>query len=353
MRRKEAGVDTYSGEATAALLPVNEAVHGSATMRLDDARSRAHHQPMLPESFILTEPYAGLQAQALGLAEAGGFSPTVIDLRPRHIYRVLPPSFWPEPLGAVGLQKLPKGLMFTAGGTGGAVGAALRRRGNQVVQVQHPRRKLTDFDLVVVNKHDEVTGPNVLVTRTALHRATPARLAEARALWMPRFAHLPRPLVAVLVGGSNGRYRLEAAEGSSLARSLIGLMNYDKAGVMVTPSRRTPAVVRTALQQVLAPRGAWIWDMTGENPYFGMLACADIIVATMDSISMVSEAVATSAPVLLAELPGTSRRSGLFLKLLYDADRVRQFFGRVEYWPVQPLDDTQAAADEMRRRLGL
>jgi len=41
------------------------------------------------------------------------------------------------------------------------------------------------------------------------------------------------------------------------------------------------------------------------------------------------------------------------LKLLYDAGRVRQFFGRVEYWPVQPLDDTQTAADEMRRRLGL
>jgi mitochondrial fission protein ELM1 len=181
---------------------------------------------------------------------------------------------------------------------------------------------------------------------------SPERLAEAKALWAPRFAHLPRPLVAVLVGGSNGRYRLEAAEGTSLARSLIALMNYDKAGVMVTPSRRTSAAVRETLQQVLAPRGAWIWDLQGDNPYFGMLACADIIVATMDSISMVSEAVATSAPVLIAELPGKSRRSSLFLKLLYDADRVRQFFGRVEYWPVKPLDDTKAAAEEMKRRLG-
>ena len=35
------------------------------------------------------------------------------------------------------------------------------------------------FDLVVVNRHDEMTGPNVVVTRTALHRVTPARLAEA------------------------------------------------------------------------------------------------------------------------------------------------------------------------------
>jgi mitochondrial fission protein ELM1 len=304
------------------------------------------------DSWIYTEPYAGLQAQALGLAEAAGLSPKIVELHPRPLYRVLPPATWKEPLGAVNLRNPPGGLAFTAGGSGAAVGAALHKRGNQVVQVQHPRMDLNLFDLVVVNQHDEVTGPNVVVTRTALHRVSPERLAEAKALWAPRFAHLPRPLVAVLVGGSNGRYRLEAAEGTSLARSLIALMNYDKAGVMVTPSRRTSAAVRETLQQVLAPRGAWIWDLQGDNPYFGMLACADIIVATMDSISMVSEAVATSAPVLIAELPGKSRRSSLFLKLLYDADRVRQFFGRVEYWPVKPLDDTKAAAEEMKRRLG-
>ena len=308
---------------------------------------------MPPESLIYSEPYAGLQAQALGLAEAAGFTPDIIDLRPRTLYAAIPPSLWPEPLGAVNIKNPPKGLAFTVGGMGAAVGAALHKRGNQVVQVQHPRMDLKKFDLVVVNQHDEITGPNVIVTRTALHRATPARLEAERALWAPRFAHLPRPLVAVLVGGSNGRFRLEGAEGTSLARSLISLMNYDKAGLIVTPSRRTPAKVRDALQISLAPRGAWIWDMQGENPYFGMLACADLIVATMDSISMVSEAVATKVPVLLAELPGKSRRNALFLQMLEDAGRTRQFFGRVKYWPVKPLDDTPMAAAELRRRLGV
>jgi mitochondrial fission protein ELM1 len=308
---------------------------------------------MSPESLIYAEPFAGLQAQALGLAEAAGFAPKLIDLKPRALYAAIPPSLWPEPLGAVNLKNPPKGLAFTVGGMGAAVGAALHRRGNQVVQVQHPRMDLKKFDLVVVNKHDEITGPNVIVTRTALHRVTPERLAADRAIWAPRFAHLPRPLVAVLVGGSNGRFKLERAEGTSLARSLISLMNFDKAGLIITPSRRTPAAARDALQIALAPRGAWIWDMQGENPYFGMLACADIIVATIDSISMVSEAVATNVPVLLAELPGKSRRNGLFMQLLNEAGRTRPFFGRVEYWPVKPLNDTPYAGDEVRRRLGL
>jgi uncharacterized protein len=61
--------------------------------------------------------------------------------------------------------------------------------------------------------------------------------------------------------------------------------------------------------------------------------------------------VATRAPVLLAELPGSSRRISLFMQLLLEEGRARQFCGSVEYWPVRPLDDTADAAAEVRARL--
>ncbi len=308
---------------------------------------------MAPTSCILSEPYAGLQAQALGLAEAAGLAPAVMALHPRWPWRMFPAASWPAPLRAVGLAAPPAELLFTAGGTAGAIGAAMRRRGAQVVQVQNPRMALEKFDLVVANRHDGLAGPNVIVTRTALHRATPARLAEAAAIWAPRLAHLPRPLVAVLVGGSNGRFRLEAAEGERLAAELAGMMTRDKPGLALTPSRRTAPAVRAALQGRLSPLGAWIWDMQGDNPYFGLLAVADVIVATLDSISMVSEAAATSAPVLLADLPGRSKRISLFLSGLFREDRVRVFAGRLKTWPVQPIDDTGMAGAEVARRLGL
>lgn len=304
-------------------------------------------------SVIFSEPFAGLRAQALGLTDALGLTPELVDLVPRTAYKWMPASLWPEPLGAVDLHNPPEGLAFTVGGVGGAVGAALKRRGQTVVQIQNPRLALRKFDLVVANTHDEITGDNVIVTRTALHRASPEKLAQAREYWMPRFAHLPRPLVAVLVGGSNGRMKLEAAEGTALARSLNAMMRRDQIGLMLTPSRRTSPEVRDILRRALEPLGAYVWDMEGENPYFGMLACADMIVVTVDSVSMVSEAVATSAPVLLAELPGKSRRISVFLNMLLAEGRVRLFCGQVEYWPVQPLDDTAMAAAEVTRRLGL
>ena len=121
----------------------------------------------------------------------------------------------------------------------------------------------------------------------------------------------------------------------------------------VTPSRRTDPAVTRVLAEALAPLGGYVWDGSGENPYFGMLALADAIVVTMDSVSMMSEAVATAAPVMLARLPGRSRRNGLFTEGLLRDGRVREFAGRLELWPVTPLDDTAEAAAEMCRRLGL
>ncbi len=301
---------------------------------------------------ILSQPFAGLEAQARGLAEAAGLDCTMLPIHARAPWRWLAPRLWPSPLAATGIAPR-SGLVLGTGGAGAAVGAALRARGATVVQIQAPRLPARRFDLVVVNRHDALRGPNVLVTRTALHRASPARLAGARTEWAERLAHLPRPLVSVLVGGSNGRFRLEAAEGAALAGQLAALMRATGCGLALTPSRRTAPAVRAALEAALRPLGALVWDMTGENPYFGLLAHADAVVVTCDSVSMISEAVATAAPVLVAGLPGRSARIGRFLEALIAEGRVRRFEGRLELWPAAPLDDTAEAAGEMRRRLGL
>jgi mitochondrial fission protein ELM1 len=344
------------------IIEVRGAAYSGAVQRSQEKHAIARGQPVAPgtglpdkafvESVILAEDFAGMRSQAIGLAEAAGLQPRIVALQPRLPWWWMPGKFWPSPLRAVRMVKPPEPLAIGCGGKAAAVLAALKRRGKLTVQIQHPRMDPRKFDLVVVTKHDELTGPNVIVTRTALHRATQERLAAAKAEWADRLAHLPRPLVAVLVGGSNGRFRLEAAEGAALAAQLAGIMQTEHAGMAVTPSRRTPPAVTAALRDTLTPLGAMVWDEEGDNPYFGLLAHADAIVVTADSVSMVSEAVATAAPVLLAELPGRSRRIGAFLDGLKAEGRVRPFRGQFETWQTSPLDDTQAAADMVRRRLG-
>ena len=301
---------------------------------------------------MITEPLAGLQAQGQGLAAAAGLSPRLIPLHPRAPWRFVTARLWPAPLRAVGLADPGDDILLSAGGTAGVVARALRRPGRQLVQIQHPRQDPAGFDVVVVNRHDGLTGANVIVTRTALHPVTPQRLAEAADMWRPRLAHLPRPLVAVLIGGSNGRFRLDGPVATALGAQLAAMVRADRVGLALTPSRRTAPDARAALAAAIEPQGGWVWDMTGDNPYFGLLALADAIVVTEDSVSMVSESVATTAPVLLAGLPGSSRRIRLFNRYLMEDDRVRSFTGRLEMWPVTPIDDTAAAGQDVRHRLG-
>jgi len=311
--------------------------------------------PDAQTSLILTEGLAGLRNQALGLAEAAGLPHETRDLQPAAPWRWFPARFWPAPRSVVAaaLREPVPDLAIGCGGMAGAVLAALRRTGRRVVQVQNPRMDLRHFDLVIANWHDEIAGPNVLLSRTALHRVSPERLASEAAAWRDRLAPYPRPLIAVLLGGNNGRYTLDTATGRRLASDLAAMMRRDQVGVVVTPSRRTDPAVTALLRDALTPLGGWVWDFTGENPYFGMLALADMILVTQDSVSMISEAAATTAPVMVIPLPGDSRRQRLFLRVMRAEGRIRPFEGRYAPWKVRPLNDTPEVAYETRLRLGL
>ena len=318
------------------------------------ANPRPGTAAILTSALILTENLAGLVAQGLGLAEAAGLASRLHPVVPRRPWAWVPAATWPAPLRAVGgVEAAASELIVSVGGVGGAVGAALKKRGNRVVQVQNPRISPRHFDLVIANAHDELTGDNVLISRTALHRVTQERLAAERMKWLPHFAAFKRPLVAVLLGGSNGRYTFDAQAATQFAAELADVARHDGATLALTPSRRTGPEATAILRRILEPQGAWLWDMQGENPYFGLLACADAIIVTADSISMISEAAATHAPVLVKTLQGKSRRGALFLDTLVQAGRVRRFNGRLEDWAAEPLNDMPAIAQEVRKRLGL
>jgi mitochondrial fission protein ELM1 len=77
----------------------------------------------------------------------------------------------------------------------------------------------------------------------------------------------------------------------------------------------------------------------------------------MDSVSMVSEAVAGAAPVSVFPLPGKSRRIARFISELEKSGRIRVLtenspHTKMQSWVVTPLDDTPALVVEMHQRLG-
>jgi uncharacterized protein len=301
-----------------------------------------------------------MENQCLGLAEAMGLQPIVKRIKLRMPWRQLSPYLrmgkrfafsnagdsieppWPDLLIATGRHSIPAALRVRK--------QSLKQKppGTLVVQLQDPVISPARFDLVIVPRHDGLTGKNVMTTRGALHRVTPSMLQREAEKLLSRVAHLPRPYVAVLVGGSNAVYQLTPREMIPLTVQLAELAKEKSASLIVTPSRRTGDANLAILQAGLHEVPHFIWDNNGDNPYYGMLGLADYVLATCDSVNMVSEACTTGKPVFVIDLPGGSDKFRRFHQTMRDDGLTRPFTGHLENYSYQPLDDVRLVADRIR-----
>jgi mitochondrial fission protein ELM1 len=312
-------------------------------------------------AWILNDGKIGTLNQCLGLAEAIGLDPVIKIIEPRLPWRLLPSKWWIKPLAAQkrhAAQLAPPwpDVVICCGRAAAAPTAEIGRLSQgrtKVIAVQDPRLDPTRFDLIVVAIHDALRGPNVIVTEGALNRMTPAKFAEAASRFAPVFAPLPKPLVAVLLGGTNTHYRLDGAGGAEIGQRLRALSDQTGAGLVITPSRRTDPAAVAAISAALDPARSWIWDGTGENPYFGMLGLADHVLVTADSVSMASEAATTGKPIHILDLPGGGGKFGKFHERMRELGIARPFDGNLTSWTYTPLNDTARAADRARALLGL
>lgn len=195
----------------------------------------------------------------------------------------------------------------------------------RLVHIGRPWAPLECWDLVVTTPQYRLPQlPNVLHNETPLHRVTRERLGEAAAEWEARVAHLPRPFVAVLAGGSSGPYPFDVASGQRLARQASELAARDGGSLLVSTSARTaPATTEALFEGVTCPSYLYRWmPNVSDNPYFGFLGLADALVVTADSVSMMTEACSTGRPVYLFDT-GEGRTSMRDAPAQGDAERLR------------------------------
>jgi uncharacterized protein len=312
--------------------------------------------------WVLTTGEAGMRSQAIGLAEAVGlpFSEKRITLNPPWSW--LPGHLAPWPLMGLSRDSDPIHppwplLVISCGRRSVAISVALRRLSagrSATVHIQDPQVPAHFFDLVIPMRHDEYGGANVLPVDTALHRLTPQRLAAARQDWRARLKPDDRPLLGVVLGGRNRHYRWDLEPMAALA-AIVSEAQARGMRVFVTPSRRTgPEVTAHLLRSFGGGEAFALWDGTDENPYFGLMALADRLLVTGDSVSMVSECLATGRQVHVLRLAGRGRRHELFLANLADRGLVSIVQGRDLDWSwagADPLDATPVAAARVKALL--
>lgn len=320
--------------------------------------AKAHKPPLT--IWAVSDGRAGIEAQAEGLALA------VARLRPAEVslkriawkgalgrlpWRLIPPRLglerasavappWPDIWIAAGRATLPLSTRVRRWSGGRTF----------VVQTQDPRTSLAPFDLVIPPVHDSLEGPNVFPIVGAPNRLTAARLASELARFRGRIDDLPRPHVALIVGGTSGAFDLPPATAAEMADEVARVVAARGASLLVSFTRRTPDAARAILTERLGALPGWIWDGTGENPYFAFLAAADFILVTEDSTNLATDAAATGKPVLVLKMSGGSKKFARFHQDLNQRGIARPFIGALENVSYPPLDETNRAAAELLGR---
>ena len=321
-------------------------------------KSDAQSEPVI---WALLLPEAGFRSQVLGLAEAidGKLVEKNINLRAPWSYlpsnlcpfpflgldptldQLTPP--WPDVVIGCGRRTIPIALEIKRRSAGKTA----------AVYIQNPKASAPRFDLVVSMKHDGLSGLNVMIVDTAIHRVTSDKLAAAASEWKTRLGAFPHPLIGVILGGRNRSFRFTDAVADRAISNLRSLAQTTGASFIITPSRRTELhVVERFKDFARSMPNATLWDGTGDNPYFGMLALCDGLIVTEDSVSMVSEAIASGKPVATIPLEGHAARHLTFIENLLEKGAITRFNGQLPLASAINLPDyTRLAAERVESLL--
>jgi mitochondrial fission protein ELM1 len=319
----------------------------------------AEDKPPRLTIWAVSDGRVGIEAQVLGLAEAvarqrpadivvkrigwkWGLGRLPWRLIPRWALRADSPiaAPWPDIWIGAGRASLPLSSRVRAGSGGRTF----------VAQTQDPRSAIGALDLVVPPVHDGLTGPNVFPIVGSPNRMSAEGFSRDLERFRSRIDPLPRPRVAMIVGGKSKSHDLPVDRARRMAAEVTQAVGAAGGSLLVSFTRRTPDAARQALTDGLAGVPSWIWDGRGENPYFAFLAAADIILVTEDSTNLATDAATTGKPIHVLAMVGGGRKFDRFHEDLRGRGVARPFDGALATWRYPPLDETNRAAGELLRR---
>lgn len=305
--------------------------------------------------WVLTDGKIGDEVHCFGIAQALGLRPDRRLVAPRPPWSWLAPYGPPPPrdrhsrAGSPIAPPFPDLAIASGRRTVPYLRAVKRLSGGRTFTVfsKDPYRGRSTADVIYVPAHDKLRGPNVISTLTSPHRLTAEFFADARREPDPRLAVLPRPRVGLILGGPSGSYSFSMRDAEHLAAVARKLLA-DGYNLMITPSRRTPPFVAQAVsdaaREAIHDGRAFCWDGSGNNPYPAILALADAIVMTGDSVNMMGEAAMSGAPIHVIETTGGHPKMTWFIDAMAKAGAVRRWAGAIERFTYNPIDATPEIA---------
>ena len=224
-----------------------------------------------------------------------------------------------------GLMGSKPDIIISAGGKLSAINYLLSKenQSKSIVLMRSVFSRLKKFDLKIIPKHDQpVAQSNVVITEGAVNLIDPDYLnSSAERLLRSGLIKGPRSslTIGVLIGGNSKNFSISIEAIIQVIIQLKKIAQELDADILFSTSRRTTEKLERVVKSQLVnyPR-CKLLVIANENNYpdvvGGILGLSNIIISSPESISMVSEAVASGKYVVVFKMGELSRKHLVFLR---------------------------------------
>ncbi|MEQ8517302.1 MAG: ELM1/GtrOC1 family putative glycosyltransferase, partial [Chromatocurvus sp.] len=217
---------------------------------------------MPPRTWVMLGDKRGDNGQVETIVEALGWPVERKFLQPLSQWVYGKPRFKPtlshlDPARSDPLEAPWPDLILTSGRRPSMAALWVRRQSggrSRIVLVGKPSGYLRDFDLIVASSENQLPPfDSVVPTVLPFMQVNQAAVDAAAQAWASRLQSLPRPLVAILVGGETNPFVMDATVAHRLVAEAKRVIA-DGGTPWITTSRRTTADVVEVLRRDLPPQ---------------------------------------------------------------------------------------------------
>lgn len=321
---------------------------------------------MNTEIWVLGDNRVGNTNQAIALAEELGLKYEVKNIKYNFLSKL--PNFFlqfnPLHIKDDSLKKLdentfPK-LIISSGRRTAPLALYLKAKSNnslKIVQIMRPNINSKYFDLIVLPQHDKVKQLNSNIVRVIGALSNSLKKIGNGADELEQNYPQVKNFIAVLIGGNTKKYKLTESNVNRLADTLSHIALNHSSPLFFSFSRRTPQIVKSIIRAKFpCPHIIYDPEENLPNPYYGMLAKAEFIICTGDSVSMCSEVASTGKPfyVYCSNDFRIVEKHRFFIQQLLDigvAKKLENSTLSLENYYYPPLNEVKKIADVVRAEL--
>ena len=307
------------------------------------------------KGLLLTEGLHGMISQVEGLAKALDLDYFHEKVELNSPWNLVPPSLTPKKKFIFKNQiNKEYDVIISCGRKSVIPSIVLKKNSNKKIvniHIQNPKVSLENFDIIVAPDHDSLEGPNVLISKGAIHYLTLDEIEKAKDYLVSKIEK-QKEVVTLILGGPTKYYNYDNENMIQIFSKINKQILEKNMQLIIIPSNRTPEKIIQFAKEYFN-KNRLIIDNVDKQAYLSSLALAKYIIVTCDSSSMISEAALTGKPIYVAMIPAmrSDKRFQKFRNLLESMNIIRKLEDSLDTWSYEKLDETNRIAKQIKEKL--